>query len=169
MKYWLVLLLVVLSWAPSWAQERMKLGVIDVRRVVSESAAGKRAGERLQAQVKKAEADTLRERQELERLRNDLDKKGPLLKEEERRNLETDFQRRSVALQRTMGDLQQEIQMKEREMMQDILKDLEGVVNDLGKAEKFTLILDRSQILFSDQGTDITTRVIETFNSRAKR
>ena len=169
MKYWLVLLLVVLSWAPSWAQERMKLGVIDVRRVVSESAAGKRAGERLQAQVKKAEADTLRERQELERLRNDLDKKGPLLKEEERRNLETDFQRRSVALQRTMGDLQQEIQIKEREMMQDILKDLEGVVNDLGKAEKFTLILDRSQILFSDQGTDITTRVIETFNSRAKR
>jgi len=59
--------------------------------------------------------------------------------------------------------------MKEREMMQDILKDLEGVVSDLGKAEKFTLILDRSQILFSDQGTDITTRVIETFNSRVKK
>jgi len=167
--YWLVLLLVALAWEPSWAQERMKLGVIDVRRVVSESAAGKRAGERLQAQVKKAEADTLRERQELERLRNDLDKKGPLLKEEERRNLESDFQRRSVTLQRTMGDLQQELQMKEREMMQDILKDLEGVVSDLGKAEKFTLILDRSQILFSDQGTDITTRVIETFNSRVKK
>jgi len=167
--YWLVLLLVALAWEPSWAQERMKLGVIDVRRVVAESAAGKRAGERLQAQVKKAEADTLRERQELERLRNDLDKKGPLLKEEERRNLESDFQRRSVTLQRTMGDLQQELQMKEREMMQDILKDLEGVVSDLGKAEKFTLILDRSQILFSDQGTDITTRVIETFNSRVKK
>ena len=113
---------------------------------------GKRAGERLQAQLKKAEADTLKERQDLERLRADLEKKGPLLKEEERRNLELDFQKRSVTLQRTMGDLQQEIQLREREMMQDILKDLEGVVNEIGKADKFTLILDRSQILFGDQG-----------------
>jgi len=168
-KYWLVLLLVVLSWTAGWAQDRMKIGVIDVRRVVAESAAGKRASDRLQAQVKKAEADTLRERQEIERLRSDLDKKGPLLKEEERRNLEMDFQKRSVTLQRTMGDLQQELQLKEREMMQDILKDLEGVVNDIGKADKFTLILDRSQILFSEQGVDITNKVIESFNSRAKK
>ena len=169
MKYWLVLVLVTLSWVPGWAQDRMKIGFIDVRRVVSESAAGKRAGDRLQIQVKKAEADTLRERQELERMRNDLDKKGPLLKEEERRNLESDFQKRSVMLQRTMTDLQQELQLKEREMMQDILKEIEGVVNEFGRAEKFTLILDRSQILFADQGVDITSRVIETFNSRAKK
>lgn len=169
MKYWLVLLIVALSWTSGWAQDRMKVGVIDVRRVVAESAAGKRAGDRLQTQVKKAEADTLKERQELERLRNDLDKKGPLLKEEERRNLEMDFQKRSVTLQRTMGDLQQELQLKEREMMQDILKDLEGVVIDIGKADKYTLILDRSQILFSDQTIDITNRVIESFNSRAKK
>ena len=119
-------------------------------------------------QLKKAEADTLKERQDLERLRADLEKKGPLLKEEERRNLELDFQKRSVTLQRTMGDLQQEIQLREREMMQDILKDLEGVVSEIGKADKFTLILDRSQILFGDQAIDLTNKVIETFN-RAKK
>ncbi len=168
MKYWFVLLLLGLSWTPGMAQDRMKIGYIDVRRVVTESAPGKRAGERLQAQLKKAEADTLKERQDLERLRADLEKKGPLLKEEERRNLELDFQKRSVTLQRTMGDLQQEIQLREREMMQDILKDLEGVVSEIGKADKFTLILDRSQILFGDQAIDLTNKVIETFN-RAKK
>jgi len=168
-KYWLVLILLGISWTTVMAQDRMKIGYIDVRRVVAESAAGKRAGERLQTQVKKAEADTLKERQELERLRADLEKKAPLLKEEERRNLESDFQKRSVTLQRTMTDLQQEIQMKEREMMQSILKDLEGVVVEVGKADKFTLILDRSQILFADQGIDITNKVIETFNSRTKK
>ena len=42
---------------------------------VAESAAGKRAGDRFQAQVKKAETDTLKERQELERLRGDIEKK----------------------------------------------------------------------------------------------
>ena len=92
-----------------------------------------------------------------------------MLKEEERRNLESDFQRRSVTLQRTMTDLRQGLQLKEREMMQDILKELEGVVTEFGKAEKFTLILDRSQILFADQAVDITSRVIETFDRRAKK
>lgn len=169
MKYWLVLLVLGISWTPGMAQDRMKIGFIDVRRVVAESAAGKRAGERLQSQMKKAEADTLKERQDLERLRTDIEKKGPLLKDEERRNLESDFQKRSVNLQRTMSDLQQDLQLKEREMMQSILKDLEGVVMEVGKADKFTLILDRSQILFADQGIDITNKVIETFNSRAKK
>jgi hypothetical protein len=47
-------------------------------------------------------------------------------------------------------------------MMSDILKELEQIVTEVGKADKFTLILERSQILYSDQGIDITNKVIET-------
>lgn len=169
MKYRLALIVLALSSTPSMAQDRVKMGFIDVQKVISESNAGKRARDRIQAQVKKAEADTLKERQELERLRGDIEKKGPLLKDEERRNMESDFQRRSVNLQRTMGDLQQELQSREREMMQDILKELEVVVNDVGKADKFTVIFDRSQILYSDQAIDITNKVLESYNSRTKK
>lgn len=169
MKYWLLVGMVVLCCSVSYAQERVKIGYIDIQRVVAESQAGKRARERFQAQVKKAEADILKERQELDRLKSDLDKKGPLLKDEERRNLESDLQKRSITLQRSMSDYQQDLQVKNNEMMSDILKELEKIVNEVGKAEKFTLILERSQILYSDQGIDITSKVIETYNSRAKK
>jgi outer membrane protein len=168
-KYWLVVGMLVLSCSVALAQERIKIGFIDIQRIISESQAGKKAKDRFQAQVKKAEADVQKERQDLERLKNDLDKKGPLLKEEERRNLEADFQKRSVSLQRTMGDYQQDLQRKNNEMMAEILKELEQVVTEVGKAEKFTLILERSQILYSDQATDITSRVIEVYNSRVKK
>lgn len=169
MKYWLVVAMLVFSSPAAFAQEKIKIGFIDIQRVISESQAGKRAKDRFQAQVKKAEGDILKERQELDRMKNDLDKKGPLLKEEERRNLEADFQKRSVNLQRSMSDYQQELQQKNNEMMADILKDLEQIVNEVGKADKFTLILERSQILYSDQGIDITSKVIESYNSRAKK
>ena len=53
-------------------------------------------------------------------------------------------------------------------MTGDILRELEKIVTEVGKAEKFTLILERSQILYSDQATDITNKVIEVFNSRSK-
>jgi len=168
-KYWLVIAWLALSASFALAQERIKIGFIDVQRVIAESQSGKRAKDRFQAQIKKVEADLQKERQDLERLKADIDKKGPLLKEDERRNLEADFQKRSVSLQRTMGDYQQELRQKEGEMMSDILKELEQVVADVGKAEKFTLILERSQILYSDQAIDITSRVIEAYNSRAKK
>jgi outer membrane protein len=168
-KYWLVVAALAMSASFVSAQERVKIGFIDIQRVIAESQAGKRAKDRFQAQIKKAEADLQKERQDLERLRNDIDKKGPLLKEEERRNMEADFQKRSVNLQRTLGDYQQDLRQKENQMMSDILKELEVIVNEVGKAEKFTLILERSQILYSDQGIDITTKVIETFNSRTKK
>lgn len=168
MKYWL--LVIALALVPSVASAQVvKVGLIDIQRVIGESAAGKRAKERFQAQVKKAEADFQKERIDLERLKADIEKKGPLLKDEERRNLEADFQKRSVTLQRTMGDYQTDLQQKEREMMGDILKELEQIVSDVGKAEKFTFILEKSQILYSDASTDITNRVIETYNSRAKK
>jgi outer membrane protein len=168
-KYWLAVGVLILSCSAAFAQERIKIGFIDIRRVIAESQAGKKAQDRFQAQVKKAEADVAKERQDLERLRADLDKKGPLLKDEEKRNLEADFQRRSVNLQRSMSDHQQELQQKNNEMMADILKELEQIVNEIGKAEKFTLIMERSQILYSDQGIDITSKVIETYNTRTKK
>ena len=168
MRYFLVVIWFFLSMGGAWAQDKVKIGFIDVQRAISESQAGKRAKERFQAQVKKAEADLLKEKQEIERLKTDLDKKGPLLKEEERRNLEADLQRRYVSYQRGMQDQQQELRQKEGEMTGDILKELEKIVNEVGKAEKFTLILERSQILYSDQGIDITNRVIEAFNARSK-
>lgn len=168
MKYWLVLFLTLLYVPAVEAQDRVKIGFIDIQRAISDSNAGKRAKERFQAQVKKAEADLLKEKTELERLKADLDKKGPLMKEEERRNLEVDLQRRYVNYQRTMTDQQQELRQKEGALTGDILKELEKIVNEIGKSDKFTLILERNQILYSDQGIDVTNKVIEVFNSRNK-
>jgi outer membrane protein len=168
-KYWLVVGMLALSFSAGYAQERIKIGFVDIQRVISESQAGKRARERFQAQVKKAESDVIKERQDLERMKAELDKKGPLLRDEERRNLEADLQKRSVNLQRAMSDHQQELQAKNNAMMSEILKELEKIVTEVGKAEKFTLILERSQILYSDQGIDITSKVIETYNSRIKK
>jgi len=167
-KYWLVLFLTLLCAPALGAQDRVKIGFIDIQRAISDSNAGKRAKERFQAQVKKAEAELLKEKTELERLKADLDKKGPLMKEEERRNLEVDLQRRYVNYQRTMTDQQQELRQKEGALTGDILKELEKIVNEIGKSDKFTLILERNQILYSDQGIDVTNKVIEVFNSRNK-
>lgn len=164
-KGWVVFLLLLLA-APAWAQEKAKIGYIDLQRAISESQAGKKAKERFEAEVKKAEADLLKERQEVERLKSDFDKRNPLLKDEERRNLEKEVQRRYLGFQRTMRDYQEELRQKEGEMTSEILKELEKIVAEVGKNEKFMLIFERAQLLYSDQGIDITNKVIQLYNSR---
>jgi outer membrane protein len=159
-KYTLAVICMLLVANLAAAQDRVKIGFIDVQRAINESESGKRARDRFQSQIKKAESDLLKEKQELERLKSEFDKKSPLLKDDERRNSEADLQRRAVNYQRAMGDQQQELRKKEGEMTADVLKELEKIVTEVGKADKFTIILERSQILYSDQATDITNKVI---------
>ena len=162
---WIVF--VLLLWLqPAWGQERVKIGFIDLQRAIMESQAGKSAKDRFQTEVKKVESDLLKEKQEVERLKSEMDKKSLLLKAEERSNMEKELQRRVVNYQRRVNDSQQELRQREGEMTSEILKDLEKVVIEVGKNEKFTLILERSQVLYSDQGVDITPKVVDLYNSR---
>lgn len=165
-KYFAILLLLTFA-LPVSAQEKIKIGFVDIQRAISESQSGKKAKERFQTEIKKAEGDLIKEKQEIERLKSDMEKKGMLLKDEEKRNLEREYQRRFVSYQRSMRDVQEELRQKEGEMTAEILKELEKIVLEVGKNDKFTLILERSQVLYSDQGIDITNKVIELYNSRA--
>lgn len=158
-------LLFVFSVSSVQAQEKIKIGYIDIQKAISESNAGKKARDRFQVQVKKAEADLLKEKNDVERLKNDFDKKAPLMKDEERKNMEKELQRRILVYQRSMQDSQQELRQKEGDMTAEILKDLEKVVMDYGKRENFTLIVERSQILYHSQAIDITDKIIDIYNS----
>ncbi len=166
MKKEISVLFFLLVAAPAWGQEKVRIGSVDIQRAISESQAGRKAREKFQGQVKKIEGDLLKEKQEVERLKNDFDKKGALLKDEERMSLEKELQRRAVGYQRSMQDSQQELRQRESEMTGEILKDLEKIVAEIGRSEKFTLILERSQVLYSDQGVDITSKVLELYDSR---
>lgn len=164
MKIVSAIFLFLLLAVPVRSQEGVKIGFVDLDRALNESRAGRSALEKLQAEVKETESSLLKEKQDLERLRSDIDKKRLLLKEVERRNLEKDFQRRVRNYQRAMRDSQEELNQRKNELMADILKGLEKVVTEIGKKGKFTLILERSQVLYTDQGVDITDTVISRYD-----
>jgi outer membrane protein len=161
-----VFLFLLLS-VPVWGQEKVRIGFVDLQKAIRDSQAGKRAREQFQAEIKKIESGLLKEKQDLERLKSDLEKKGLLLKAEERRSMEKEFQRRARGYQRQMKDSREELRQREAEMTGSILKELEKVVTKIGEQEKFTLILERTQVLYTDQGVDITDRVIKSFDRRA--
>lgn len=167
MKKGLLVLLFALLTSPAWPQEKLKFGVVDIQRVIGESQAGQAAKDKFRTQVKKVETDLLKEKQEVERLKSDFDKKSPLMKEEDRKNAEKEIQKRERAYVLSARDFQEELRQREGEMTTEIFKDIVKIVSDMGKSEKYSLILERSQIPYSDEEIDITKKVIDLYNSRA--
>ena len=161
-----VLLLVLLFAAPAWGQQKLRIGFVDVQRAISLSQAGKQAEKRFQSDVKRVEQELTKEKEQLEQLKADLGKKSILLNEEQKRNLEMEFQKRYRDYQRNVQDSQEELRLKRNEAMGQILKGIEGAVAEVGKKENFTLILTRNQLLYVDQGVDITEKVIALYDSR---
>jgi outer membrane protein len=146
--------------------QSIKIGFVNIQKAISESKAGERARKRFEGDIKSKEAALVKEKQAIERMKRDLDKKALLLKADERLKVQREFQRRVRDYERQMTDAQEELQVKEREMTAEILKGLQTIVQEIGKSRKFTLILDRSQLLYTDKGIDITNDVIQLYNRR---
>jgi len=164
-KYAIFLLLLIAM--PAWAQEKLKIGVVDIQRVISESQSGKAAKDKFQTQVKKIEADLLREKQTVEKMKSDFEKKSALMNEEDRRNQEKEIQKRERGYVLGMRDYEQELRQREGEMTSEIFKGIVKIVSEMGKGEKFSVIFERSQVPYSDDAIDVTKKVIELYNSRA--
>ncbi len=167
-KIFAVLILLLLG-SPGWAQDNIKVGVFDLQIAINESKAGKKAKARFRDQVKKAEADLLKEKKAVERLKSDIDKKGPLLKPQERKNLGREFQRRAKGFQRRMRDHQEELQQREGEMTAEIINEIRKVVLEFGKKENFTIIFERGEVLYYNEAINLTKTVIDLYDRSSTR
>src|SRR5438477_12815885 len=79
--------------APAPATITTKIGYIDVQRVLARSAAGVAAREQLEKERGTIQKDMDGRRQELEKLRDEIEKKGPLMSADARREKQEQFDR----------------------------------------------------------------------------
>lgn len=169
MKAVIALLLVLLTAAVAQAQD-LKIGFVDLQRALNESDAGKKAKDNFRGQIDKVQGDLKRQKDELDRMKEQIEKKGAVLKEDERRNLEKDFQKKARDFERQVKDTQTEMQGKDNEMTGRILAELQEVIQEVGKTEGYTMILEAStNVLYGNPSADLTERIIDVYNSRPKK
>jgi outer membrane protein len=94
-----------------------------------------------------------------------------VLKDEERKNIERDYQKRLRDFQRTYKDSQAELQQRDNELTSEILRDLQEVIAEYGAKQNYTLILEASNtgaVLYNSRAIDITDQVIQEYNAKRK-
>ncbi len=150
------------------AGAELKMAIVDLQRALNESAAGKKAKEQFKVEVDRMQESLKREKDALDRMKDDLEKKSAVVKEEQRKSLADDFERKRRDLRRKLEDSDAELRKKDSELTSGILKDIAGVIQEIGEREGYTLILETSSaaVLYGARSIDITDEVIRTFDAK---
>jgi len=160
-------LLIGLMVSPALADD-VKIGYVDLQRALNDSNAGKRARDEFKVQVDKAQASLKKQKDELDGLREQLEKKSLVMKDEERRNMEKELARKGRDFERAYKDSQADLQAKDNELTAGILRDLQKVIKEYGDKESYTLILENSSnaVLYGAKDADLTDQIIKIYDAR---
>ena len=152
----------------AFAQTVPKIGYVDLQRALNESEAGKKAKEEFKAQVDKLQASLKKQKDEIDSLKNQLEKKSAVMKEAQRSNLEEDYRKKLRDFERNYKDSQTDLQQKDNELTGGIIKDLQEIIRDHGEREGYTLILEStsSAVLYGSKSADLTEEIIRQYNSQ---
>jgi len=167
MKQFILLLLVCIGLVATPAMaETQKIGYVDLQKALNLSVAGKEAKEKIKAKVQTYDAEVRQRQEELKKLKDDLEKQAMLLSEEARNAKERDYQQKVKDYQRFTKDIQETLQQTDADLTRKILETLLKVVQDVGKSEGYTLVLEKteSSIVYADESIDISDEVIKAFD-----
>ena len=162
-------LLMVLMAVVMVSAEEYKIGYVDLQRALNESSAGKQAKEKFTAEVKRAESDILRRKEEVERLGASLEKQSSMLKDEARADKEKQFIQMQKDYERKVKDTKDELQIKDAQLTKGILEDLVTIIKKYGKENKYTIIFEKSEtvLLYATESIDLTEKILSLYDAQA--
>lgn len=155
--------LVLMLAIPAIAQAPSRIAVIDVNRVLAESAAGKAAYTALQ-NVQKGHVAKIQEmEEEITRLEADYQQKRLSLSEDNLAAVEKQISDKRVALQRYGQDAERDLQAQRAQTMKTLNDRIMPLVEEVGKEMGFAVIFNKyeSGLVYASDAVDITNVIVQ--------
>jgi outer membrane protein len=153
--------------APAQAASHAKIAVINVERLVQESALGKEAFARVKKlnDQKKDEADKLAK--ELREMEQKLADQGASMTDDKRDQLQKSYQEKAIAYKRFNDDAQRILEDAQKKELEQLEKRVLPVIQQVGKEKGFTLIFNKFQsgLVYANEDVDVTDDILKRFNT----
>ncbi len=166
----LLLAVVFVLFAGSGLRAEMKVGIVDLMKVLNESDSGKKAKSDLEALIKSKQSVLDEKGKEIEKLKADLEKQSSVLSADAKKSKEENLEKLMREYQRLVADSQNEVKKRERELTGDILKEIRVIVDKMGEESGYTIILENADGLglYSKKDINLTDAVIKKYNESSK-
>lgn len=150
------------------AAPTVRVAVIDVERLVRDSALGKEAFGRVKKvnDEKKAEADRLQK--DLRDLEQKLAAQGQSLTDDKREQLQKQYQEKAIDFKSFQEKATRDLDQAQKKELADLERRVFPIISQLGKERGFTLIFNKFQsgLVYADDASDITEDVLKRFNTQ---
>ena len=147
----------------SAAQAQGKIGVVQIERIVRDSAPAIRAQKKLEAEFSKREADLAKSADQLKRMQDELEKEGVTMSEAQRRNKERDFNDMNRDFQRKQREYREDVNQRRNEELAQVIDIANRVIRQIAEAEKYDIIFQEAA--YANPRIDITDKVIKALES----
>ncbi len=145
-----------------------KIAVIEVQRIIQESAIGKEALARVQKLQQAKQEELVKRNKDLRELEEKIRTQEKSLSEEAMEKLQKDYQAKGLDLKRFQDDTQRDLEETQRKELKTLEERIMPVIDALGKEMGYNLIFNKfnSGLLFASEDADITNAVITRFNTQ---
>jgi outer membrane protein len=150
--------------APALAD--VKIGYVDVRAVLTESKAGKQHRTDLEKYIKDKQAAIKKEEEKLNSLKQAFEKDALTLSDAQKQQKQREFQEKVQAFQKMAQDADRELRQKDTEFTNKSIEAIRVIVAEVAREEKMNLVIGRGEVLYADDGMDLTAKVTQKFDSR---
>lgn len=140
----------------------LKIGYIDISRAFDEYTRTKETDAALEKKGMEKEVQREKMVNEIKKIKEELDLASDKLKADKQKLLDEKIKVLQEYDQAAREDLR-----KERDsLVREILKEIDGVIQEFGKKEGFTLIFDDRVLLYKEKSLDLSDRIIKILNER---
>lgn len=161
----LMIILFTLSTSAAIAKD-VKIGIIDTRMVLQKStpAADARGAFLMEVESRKR---LLKEKEKeirvMEKVLRSFDKKKGAA---EKTQIKEKMQQEIKSLRRLKADMEEELKQEEARVTKRLLSEIQELVNDYSRKNRFTVILEKKLVVASDEAVDITKDIIKLYNKK---
>jgi len=144
----------------------LKVAVVDVNKILNESAAGKTAKKKIEDRYEELKKKIEEKQEEAKKIKDEIDKQKILLGKEKLKEKEDALNGKVAELRLLTQEAEKEMQTRQGEQTREVLKIVEAQLDKIVAAEKIDLVLDRTQggVVHFNPNLDITDRVLDMVN-----
>jgi outer membrane protein len=147
------------------AEGDLKIGVVDMQKIMRESKAAKNAQLVFRKDLDAKRSVLTAKEKEIRVMEEELKSGTAKMTEEDRRHKAEKLAKEVRELKLTSGDMEEELKRKDRELTQKIVGEVMKVINAHVKKENYTLIFERSTVMAADEAVDITDAIIKLYDA----
>jgi Skp family chaperone for outer membrane proteins len=150
--------------APVFATE-LKIAVADTQAALMASDVAKKAVEKLQVEFKVQRDRMAQLKADVDALQAKAQKDGAVMTDKDKKDMQKQAEGKIQEFNNLAQMVQKRTQEVQNELLQRMIPKMEAVIDEMQKANKYDIIIEKKNVIFADPAVDLTKKITEKLNA----